>query len=54
MPPDSASFKYFNTPANVEVPPWLGNFTLRARYAFPSFRSSRIFVLTKPDTQVRH
>ncbi|KAH8150463.1 uncharacterized protein LAJ45_05676 [Morchella importuna] len=53
MPPDSSSFKYFNAPANVEVPPWLGNFTLKARSGTDLWRKPSRDTFTAPVLYTR-
>ncbi|KAI5843268.1 hypothetical protein BZA05DRAFT_185520 [Tricharina praecox] len=48
MPPDSANFRYFNTPANTPVPPWLGNFVLKARSGTDLWRKPARDTFTAP------
>jgi len=48
MPPDSANFRYFNTPANTPVPSWLGNFVLKARSGTDLWRKPSRDTFTAP------
>ncbi|KAI5781259.1 hypothetical protein EDC01DRAFT_250204 [Geopyxis carbonaria] len=48
MPPDSANFRYYNTPANTPVPSWLGNFVLKARSGTDLWRKPSRDTFTAP------
>ncbi|KAL7268013.1 hypothetical protein RUND412_009378 [Rhizina undulata] len=48
MPPDRSTFSYFNTPSSEPVPPWLGNFTLKARSGTDLWRKPSRDTFTAP------
>ncbi|KAF8251337.1 hypothetical protein K440DRAFT_637879 [Wilcoxina mikolae CBS 423.85] len=48
MPPDSTNFRYFNTPANTPIPPWLGNFVLKAHCGTDLWRKPARDTFTAP------
>jgi len=48
MPPESTNFRYYNTPANTPIPPWLGNFVLKARCGTDLWRKPSRDTFTAP------
>lgn len=48
MPLDGTNFRYYNTPAGTPIPPWLGNFVLKARCGTDLWRKPLRDTFTAP------